>query len=1079
MNFNFRKTVMLAGMCVSLLGYVPQLFAVPVTTVTVQQKKKVTGAVVDESGLPLIGASVIEKGTTNGVTTDFDGKFQINVPIGATIEVSHIGFKSRSVKYNGQASLRIVLEEEAQDLDEVVVVGYGTMKKRDLSGAVAQVKGSDLLKGNPTDLSQGLQGRVAGVVINQSEGAPGSGINIQIRGANSFATSTQPLYIVDGVPFSTGGTPTSATNEGATQTLNPLNFINPRDIESIEILKDASATAIYGSRGANGVVLITTKKGEKGHDKIEVSSSTSISTITKKIDVLDAYTYANYTNESVINNYIYNGIRYQELPYPDQGTWQYTQDNSGAIIPSSGRYKPSAADFLNPRIVSDQYGNTADIRTANWQDLIFRPAFSQEHNINVSGGSDKGWYSYSGGFLNQEGIIKNSGMKRFSFRTNITRKFRDYIEVGMNMNYTDVDTDYARTSISEKGIIRSALIFPPNKALSGTADEFDWLASNPSIYLEASKDNMHSINLFNSSYAEITLFPTLKFRQNIGVSYNLNRRSSYYDRRTQEAKAPVNGRAGQADSWWNSVTSESLLTYYETLNEIHTLNLVGGFTFERSNWGGKAMTATNFPNDITKEYDMSQGLLPGQLESSREAASLVSFLARANYTLKDRYIFTASFRRDGSSKFIERNKYANFLSGAIAWRASEEKIIKDLNFFNDLKFRVSYGETGNQGIGSYRTLPVLSTSNYPFAGSINSGFADVDWRGPVSDNLKWETTAQYNAGVDMAFFDNRLAFTVDYYHKKTRDLLQDVIIPQSTGFTQMLINSGFVTNEGLEISGKFRVLSNTELKWNIDANIAFNRNQIGGLTGDQYAQRLWHGADNIFLQRNGHPIGTLFGYVEDGFYDNEAEVRANPIYTNADAATVKTMIGEIKYRNFDDNPLITENDRVIIGDTNPDFVYGITNNLSWKNFNLSIFIQGSYGNDIFNGNKLGVTMTSIGNVPQFAYDTRWTADNYENAQWPKPLNGHTRNILISNRFVEDGSYLRLRNVTLGYTFEPEFKRISKLNIYLSASNLFTITKYSWYDPDVNMFGGDSSRKGVDMYSYPNSRTFTMGLKIDF
>lgn len=1073
---------MLVGICISLLGYVPQLFAVSVVmTETVQQKKKVIGTVVDESGQPVLGASVIEKGTTNGVTTDFDGKFELNVSIGATIEISYVGFRTQSIKYTGQSTLGIVLQEEAQDLDEVVVVGYGTMKKRDLSGAVGQIKGADLLRGNPSDLSQGLQGRVAGVVINQNDGAPGAGVSIQIRGANSFSTSSQPLYIVDGVPFNGGSTPTSTANENDNQTSNPLNFINPNDIESIEILKDASATAIYGSRGANGVVLITTKRGEKGSDKIEASSSTTISTIVKKLDVLDAYTYANYVNEGTLNSYTYNGVPYTTLPYPLVGTWEYATV-AGVVNPASGNYMPSPNDFLNPRMVRDQYGNTESVGVSNWQDLIYQTAFSQEHNLRVSGASDKGWYSYSGNFLNQEGTIKNSGMKRFSFRSNIGRKVYDYIEIGLNMSFTDIDTDFSKTNAQDFGVIRSALIFPPtydSQVSTNTTDELSWLAANPYVYVNSARDNLHAINVFNSSYAEITFTPALKFRQNIGVGYNSNRRSTYYNRHTQEGRSPINGSAGQSDNWWKNITSESLLTYYQTLNAIHTLNMVAGFTFEKSHWGSKSMTATNFPNDITQEYDMSQGLNPGKLISDRGDQALASFLARANYTLKDRYIFTASFRRDGSSKFTTKNKYANFLSGAIAWRASDEEFIKKLDIFSDLKFRVSYGETGNQGIGSYRTLPMLASANYPFGGSMNSGVAEVDWRGPVSEDLRWETTAQYNAGVDMGFFNNRVTFTVDYYHKKTRDLLQEVLIPSSTGFSNMMINSGYVTNEGLELSGKLHIFTNTEFKWNVDANISFNKNEIGGLTGDQYARRLWYGADNIFLQRNGFPIGTIYGYVEDGFYDNEAEVRANPLYANSDNATVKAMIGEIKYRNFDQDPNITENDRVVIGDTNPDFTYGITNNFAWRNFNLSFFLQGSYGNNIFNGNMMDIKMSNVGNIPQFAYNERWTSENFENAKWPKPLAGYTRTMLISNRYVEDGSYLRLKNITFGYTLEPKFKGIDKINIFFTATNLFTISKYSWFDPDVNAFGTDSSRRGVDIYSYPSSRSFTMGLKIDF
>ena len=391
--------------------------------------------------------------------------------------------------------------------------------------------------------------------------------------------------------------------------------------------------------------------------------------------------------------------------------------------------------------------------------------------------------------------------------------------------------------------------------------------------------------------------------------------------------------------------------------------------------------------------------------------------------------------------------------------------------------RLSYGETGNQGIGSYRTMSILNVANYPFSGALSSGFAQVDWRGPVAQDLRWETTSQYNVGLDLGFLNNRINFTVDYYYKKTRDLLQDVKIPNSTGFGTMLINSGYVTNEGLELTGNFHILQDTPLKWSMDANISFNRNKIGGLDSDQYATKLWNAADEVFLQRNGCPIGTIYGYVEDGFYDNLAEVMASP--DPQVRAKGSAMIGEIKYRNFDDNPAITASDRVIIGDTNPDFVYGITNNFEWKNLTFSFFLQGSQGNDIFNGNLMDIKMGNAGNITTEAYNTRWTAENAANAKWPKATAGYDRTWLISDRYVEDGSYLKLKTVNIGYKLKPKFKGINTIDIYASASNLFTITGYSWYDPEVNAFGSDASRRGVDIYSYPSSRTFSMGVKVSF
>lgn len=1081
MKKNFHKNMLITGACLALLfgGIVNVRAIAPEEYEAVQQSRTIKGMVVDKNGEAVIGANVVVKGTSKGTITDVDGRFTLNgVPEKAVLSVTFVGYKSKEITLkSGQSQIKVELSDDAELLDEVVVVGYGTMKKRDLSGAVSQIKGDDLMRGNPADLSQGLVGKIAGVVVNQSDGAPGGGISIQIRGTNSFSTDSQPLYIVDGVPYDAGGTPSSDANSGNNES-NPLAFINPHDIQSIEVLKDASATAIYGSRGANGVVLITTRRGEPGADKVRFTANFSFSRIANRVDVLDAYQYALYRNEQVENSYKYHGKAYTSLPYP--GKWSYSNSDK-----SQGKYNPAPEDFLNPGIYTDEYGNATKVGVADWQDLIYQDGFSQEYNISVSGGSRNGsWHSFSGNYLKQQGIIKESGFTRYSIRANMGRKIKSWLDMGVNISFSHTDTDFSRTNSNDYGVIRSALVFPttydPSDDETLNSDELSWLASNPYAYINSAKDNLKSNNVFTSSYLEIKLFPFLKFRQNLGINYTNREHGTYYGRRTSEGSEAnnINGKAGQSTNWSMGITAESLFTFDKTFKKIHSVNAVGGFTVEKRDYGSKSMSATGFPSDLTQEYDMSLGTLPGKLKSDRTDSSLASFLGRINYTLMDKYIFTASYRVDGSSKFTENNKWANFLSGAVAWRLSEEKFIKNLNIFSNLKLRLSYGETGNQGIGSYRTLPMLNPANYPFSGgAISSGFAEVEWRGPVAEDLHWETTAQYNAGLDIGFFNNRVNLTVDYYYKKTRDLLQEVKIPSSTGFSSMMVNRGYVTNEGLEISGKFYVLRNTPLKWDIDANISFNKNKVGGLDSDQFSARLWYKADDVFLQRNGYPIGTIFGYVEDGFYNNLAEVMASP--DPSVRAKGKSMIGEIKYRNFDDDPAITNADRVVIGDTNPDYVYGITNNFRWKNFTLSFFLQGSQGNDIFNGNLMEVKMGNTANIPVDAYNTRWTEANRASAKWPKAVNSYERTMLISNRYVEDGSYLKLKSLSIGYTWRPKFKGISSINIYGNATNLFTITGYSWFDPEVNAFGSDTSRRGVDIYSYPSSRTFSLGLKVDF
>lgn len=1049
------------------------------------QNYRISGKVTDAADKSPLAGVTVKVSAKDGTMTDADGNYSINAKKGDALTFSFIGMASQTIKVESDKNINVALEEDNKSLDEVVVIGYGSVKKRDLSGSVGSVRANDILQGNPSpSISQALQGRLAGVVVRQNDGAPGAGMSITVRGTNSFSTSSQPLYVVDGIPYDGAAAPTSSLQDDNNQTANALANINPHDIESIEVLKDASATAIYGSRGANGVVLITTKKGQMGGDKIEFSSNFGLSKIGKKINVLDPVTYARYVNEGAINSKTYDGTQYTNLPYP--GLWSYRRDTNNNILTNTGVYLPSPEDFLNLGMRTDQYGNQTMVGATDWQDGIFQDAYSQEYNLSISGATEKGWYAISGNYLNQTGIIVNSGFKRYALRTNMGRKLKSWLEVGMNINYTNSTTDFIKSNSPSAALIRSALIFPPTYDVSvdrKESNELNWLAANPYVYVRNAKDQLLGNSVFSSSYAELKFTDNLKFRQNLGLSYSGNNRYTYYSRLTQEGYTPRNGRGGQSDNWYQNTAAESILTFDKTYNKVHSLNAVAGFTYEQANYGSKSITGEDFPTDITGAYDLSQALRLDQPTSSKVQTSLVSLLGRVNYSYNGKYIATASFRRDGSSKFKPGNKFANFASGALAWRISEEDFVKNLNVFDNLKLRLSYGQTGNQGINAYQTQAYLATANYPIGGTLSSGFAEVDWRGALNRDLKWETTDQYNAGLDFSIVKGKVNLTVDYYYKKTHDLLQNLKIESNSGFANMWANSGWITNEGLEFSGKFYPITERDFSWDIDANISFNKNTIGGLSGDQYATRLWYAADNVFIQRNGLPVGAIYGYVEDGFYDNLAEVRANPQYADENTFTdqmAKSMIGEIKYRDINDDGKITDADRVVIGDTNPKYVFGITNNFRWKDFTLSMFWQGVVGNDIFNANLMDVTMTNIANIPFSAYETRWTEDNKANAKWPKAISGgYTREWKLSDRYIEDGSYLRLRNINIGYTFKPSFKGVNTINVFVSATNLITFTKYSWYDPDVNTFAGDASRRGVDLYSYPSSKTYAIGLKLDF
>ena len=1045
-----KTRILLISMCLCALSCV----ATAQTTVT--------GMVLDGamSNDPLIGASVFVTGTTVGTVTDTDGRFTLEVPEGKFIlQISMVGYKTQVLNIRGKQTVEVTLMEDAQVMDEVVVVGYGVMKKRDLSGAVSQIKSEDIMSGGQMNVAQSLEGKIAGVDVKASDGAPGSGVSITVRGANSFTTSSQPLYIVDGIPFGTdpNGVPASGANDGQNQSQNPLSMINPNDIEKIEVLKDASATAIYGSRGANGVVIITTRKGQEGRPRVELSIKGSLQQIARKVKMLDAYHYALYQNEAAANSRAYEGSSVRD---PYRGEWDYPYIGSGYVY-TQGTYNPSPEDFLNPGLRTDKYGNTDEVAGTDWQDQIYQLGWTHEYNASVSGGTDKGYYAFSGSYAGQTGIIKNTGYQRYGLSINTAWHITKWLEIGTSQHFTHATTDFQRTNSENTGIIRSALIFPPTYGphkQTEQLDELNWLAANPLNYVNGAKDELKQISWFSSSFVEFTIQPWLKLRQNLGLGYNDGHRATYYDRHTQEGKSPYNGKAGKASNIWKSLTLETLLTFDHKFNENHAINAVLGVTFERGRGESESMTATNFPNDLTKDANMALALDKAVVQSSKTVQSLESYLARVNYTLMGRYLFTASARVDGSSSFAAKHKWAPFFSGAFAWRMGDEPWMMNQEVISNWKWRVSYGQTGNQAIGAYRTLTVLDAANYPYDGTLASGVAMIDWRGPANPDLKWETTDQADAGLDIGFLNNRINITVDYYYKRTRDLLQNVTIPSSSGFSQMLVNSGYVTNQGVEVSFGAEIIDIKDWKWHIDANFSLNRNRIGGLQGDQYATALWSKADQVFLQRNGCPIGTLYGYKEEGI----------------DPAT-----GEIIYSDLNGDGMVTEADRTIIGNTNPDFTYSLTSRLSWKGLALQFMLQGSHGNDIFNYNLTDITMSNIGNITQTAYDRRWTADNPEGALWPKATAGYNRTWLVSNRYVEDGSFLKIKYISLTYDWNNPAKWLQKINFNFTVNNVWTFTRYSWFDPDVNAGGTNPACPGVDSYSYPSARSYSLGINFVF
>jgi len=1035
------------------------------------QSQRVTGTVRDDKGTPIVGATVTVLHSNISAATDATGVFTLPVPAGRqTLLISHVGMQSQEIPVKGATTGVIVLKAAAENLGDVVVVAYGTVKKKDLTGSVETLSGSDLLKGTPTNIVSGMQGKLAGVVVSQSDGAPGAGLNITVRGSNSFI-GTQPLYVVDGIPYIIGnGDATPSSVSGSEQsTVNALSFLNPNDIESITVLKDASATAIYGSRGSNGVVIITTKKGKKGEDRVELDGSLAVSKVMREIKMLDAYGYASMQNEGVSNaNYFEPGPTPRTLPYP--GTLQQSPTNPDSMV-----YYPAPKDYIG--------------KSNDWQKEIFHTGITNNYTLNVSGGSDKGNYLLSGSYLDQTGVIQDSRFKQMGIRANLTRNVNKWLTVGSNTSFNRSTNQLVKTNNEDLsggvGVVKAALAFAPTAPLrDSSTNQFTAATqvSNPYVYVHSVKNQILVSNIFSSNYVEAKIAKGLTFKQNLGISYYNNQREQYYPRTVYEGLSYY-GLAYQSQGWYNSITSESLLNFAKTLGD-HQLLFTGGFTYEDDQASNKSQQASNFVNDALQDNNMNGGQNMPVLTTNKTKSDLVSFLGRVTDNIKDRYLITLSFRDDGTSKFQPRNRWSQFPSGAFAWHFSNEAFFQGLlSTVSDAKLRVSYGRTGNQGVGPYMTLSKLIPYPYTFNGSLANGYADDYYAGPGNADLKWETTDQYDAGLDLAFLKNRITFHGDVYYKRTHDLLQNITIPPTTGFGTQLVNRGEVANKGLELTVAAIPVTTKNFNWNLSANISFNRNKIvslGGGVTEQFATRINTNGDQPFIQKVGQPIGALYGYVEQDIYRNEAEVRADPVMANQGDAIIRRTVGETRYKDLDHDGAITSKDQQLIGDVNPKFTYGFTNSFSWKGFDMNFLIQGVYGNDIINMNTYFLSnIGGFNNITQKMWNDRWTFTNWENAKGPKAEQQYWRAFHFSRRFIENGSYVRLRNITVGYNVHPRVNFVQSVRVFATVNNLVTITKYSGYDPDINGYGDDPSRRGVDMGGYPSSKVYNLGVQCIF
>lgn len=1009
---------------------------------TLQQKGKViTGIVRDATGEPVIGANIVEKGTTNGTISDMNGKFSLTVAPKAVLQISYIGFNTTEVPVGSKTSLTVKLTEDNQALDEVVVVGYGVMRKSDLTGSVGSVKSDVIQKQAISSFDQGLQGKVAGVQVMATSGSPGGVVDIRIRGGNSLTSGNQPLYVIDGYPVTAGG---AAGGSGAGQ--NPLATLNPGDIESMEILKDASATSIYGSRGANGVILITTKRGKQGKTTVTYDGYAGFQQVGKKLDMMNATEWAELANE-------------------------------GAATDGRPAYYPSTSP--NPLYPSvDRLGEGTD-----YQDLIFREAPIHSHNVSINGGSENTKFSVVASYFAQDGVVRNQDFNRVSLRNNIDTKISKVVDLSTSLTISRVFADIGRENGDGGGntsIINAALVLPPTVPVrhpeTGEYIRMNYLSGssavpNPIPYIEHLQDKGTIDRILVSADLTFHIIDGLTLKVSGGADMSSALREVYEPKETNTGYN-ANGIAQQQNRRSSSYSNENVLTYIKKFG-VHSLNVMVGSSLLYDENKTSSMTARDFISDVYGYNNLDAGAQWDKPNTGRSKSTLLSGFGRINYVLMDKYLFTVTGRADGSSKFGANNKWAFFPSFAAAWRVNQEKFMKNIDWISNLKIRGSWGVTGNQNIASYSSSEKMNTYVYPIGGVTSVGIGAANMPNP---DLKWETTAITDIGIDFGVFNNRLNFTADYYYKKTTDLLWNISVPLTTGFGSVLKNIGSLQNKGLELSLSADVLTG-QFKWNTMINWSTNKNKVLDIPGYIPTQQ---GTISGHLKVNGSwlepglSVGVWNLLKTDGVMRTDKEWKEAPRMADA----TFDQVGDMRFVDKDgDGKISFGEDRMIVGDPNPDFIFGWTNNFSYKNFDLSIYINGSVGNDIYNVLRAETNIVSTWGNQRKEVLNRWTASN-PNGKYPRAHVLVNQNLLQSDFLIEDGSFLRVQNVTLGYTF-PKVSFLRSLRVYATAQNLLTITGYSGFNPEVNSLGQSNLQMGVDYNAYPTARSFILGVNIGF
>lgn len=1013
---------------------------------------QVTGKVTDANGKPLAGVSVVKVGEARGVATDQAGNYTIGAGDNTILRFSFVGYTTVEIPVRSRLTIDVMLTPAVSALNDIVVVGYGTQQRRNVTSSISTVSSKNFESQSIAGLDQAIAGQAAGVQVSQTSGTPGGGVTVRVRGTGSISAGNEPLYVVDGFPI-----------EGAyNRDLNPLATLNPNDIESIQILKDASSAAIYGSRGSNGVVIVTTKRGKAGQTRISFDSYYGIQKVAHKIDMLNASEYAAFNTEARNNAWV------------DAGG---NASDPNSVRPDRFKIPPM---FANPASLG---------AGTDWQDAVFQTAPMQSYQLSASGGNENTQFMISGNYFGQEGIVIHTNFQRYSFRFNLDSKVSNRLKVGFGIapSYTKNDVLPVEDQVFTGGILGSALAMPPTVPVYNPDGSFTsqlaasiyntGVIDNPVAIASKIKGGTTGFRTLGNFFAEYEIMRDLKFKTMFGADY-FDARTSFFspsDLGRAGVPAPVipigNAASSRDFTWLN----ENTLTYDKTFHNDHHLNLLAGYTSQKAHSENAYLSGINFPNDLVQTLNAATISSGGTTVTEW---SLLSYLGRVNYSYKSKYLATATIRRDGSSRFGADNRWGVFPSGSVGWNVSREKFLADSKIINDLKVRASYGLAGNNTIGNYSSIGLLSGNRYVFGagtGTVVNGLQPVS----ISNtDLGWEKMRQLDIGVDVSVLRNRLAVTVDYYDKVTSDLLLNVPVPASTGFANALENIGKVSNKGWEFTLSSKNFTGA-FRWNTDFNISFDKNKVLALgpKGDPIIVTSPSFSPQTHITQIGQPLASFYGYDAIGVYRDQADLNASPHVAGAKP-------GDLKFRDVNGDGIISSLDQTTIGTNHPEYTFGMTNTFSYKDFELSVLVDGAQNFQVLNGARRNIGLVS-GSYSRRDVLGRWQSPtNPGDGRTPRantaPTGGNVS--FVSTLLIEDASFVRIRNINLRYHFPKSIIGRSPLqnaSVFFSVQNAFTFTKYKGYNPEQSLNGASSLTPGVDFNGYPIARVMTFGVNVTF